>query len=100
MGPGCAIADLCSGPTLPSAASAEHGSYLGISCRHWGRRATAEDDPRQIWPSQQAGPLGPFRLAKMIAEEGNYLSVQILVKGNAIKVRSVRTGREWRQPQP
>src|SRR5258708_39442653 len=23
------------GPTLPSAASAEHGSYLGISCRQW-----------------------------------------------------------------
>jgi hypothetical protein len=33
-------------PTLPSAASAGHGSYLGISCRHWGRRATAEDDPK------------------------------------------------------
>ena len=23
------------GPTLPSAASVGHGSYLGISCRHW-----------------------------------------------------------------
>src|SRR6266849_2139730 len=34
------------GPTLPSAASAGHGSYLGISCRHWGRRTTAEDDPK------------------------------------------------------
>jgi hypothetical protein len=22
-----------------------HGSYLGISCRHCGRRTTAEDDP-------------------------------------------------------
>src|SRR6266699_7226735 len=32
-------------PRLPSAASAGHGSYLGISCRHWGCRATAEDDP-------------------------------------------------------
>src|SRR6266849_6435052 len=35
------------GPTLPSAASAGDGSYLGISCRHWGRRATAEDDPKR-----------------------------------------------------
>src|SRR5258708_32758806 len=33
------------GPTLPSAASERHGSYLGISCRQWGRRTTAEDDP-------------------------------------------------------
>jgi hypothetical protein len=33
------------GPTLPSAVSAGHGSYLRISCRHWGRRTTAEDDP-------------------------------------------------------
>src|SRR5260370_31113168 len=32
-------------PRRPSAASAGHGSYLGISCRHWGWRATAEDDP-------------------------------------------------------
>jgi hypothetical protein len=24
-----------------------HGSYLGISCRHLGRRTTAEDDPQQ-----------------------------------------------------
>src|SRR6266446_9314424 len=34
------------GPTLPSAASAGHGSYLGISCRHWGQHTTAEDDPK------------------------------------------------------
>src|SRR6266481_8973885 len=34
------------GPSLPSAASAAHGSHLGISCRHWGRRATAEFDPK------------------------------------------------------
>src|SRR5712692_7265651 len=33
------------GPTLPSSASAGHGSYLGISCRHWGRRTMAENDP-------------------------------------------------------
>src|SRR5258708_27692753 len=33
-------------PTLPSAASAGHGSYLGISCRQWGWRTTAEDDPQ------------------------------------------------------
>ena len=32
-------------PTLPSTASAGHGSYLGISCRQRGRRMTAEDDP-------------------------------------------------------
>src|SRR5258708_16852928 len=31
------------GPTLPSAASAEPGSYRGISCRQWGQRTTAED---------------------------------------------------------
>jgi len=24
---------------------AGRGSYLRISCRHWGRRTTAEDDP-------------------------------------------------------
>jgi hypothetical protein len=35
------------GPTLPSAASAGYGSCLGISCRHWGRRTTAEDDSEQ-----------------------------------------------------
>jgi hypothetical protein len=35
------------GPTLPSAAPAEHGSYLGISCRQVGRRTTAEDDPER-----------------------------------------------------
>src|SRR5258707_7303784 len=35
------------GPSLPSAASAWNGSYLGISCRHRGWRAMAEDDPEQ-----------------------------------------------------
>src|SRR5262249_11298590 len=35
------------GPTLPSAAFSAHGSYLGISCRHWGRRATAEFGPQR-----------------------------------------------------
>jgi|SRR5712671_3847634 len=42
-----------SGPSLPSPAPAGHGSYRGISCRHWGRRTTAEDDPKQTecpWP--------------------------------------------------
>jgi len=29
-------------PTLPSTASAGHGSYLGISCRQWGWRTTAD----------------------------------------------------------
>ena len=34
------------GPRPPSSASAWNGSYLRISCRHWGRRTTAEDDPK------------------------------------------------------
>jgi hypothetical protein len=34
-----------SDPTLPSAAPAEHGSYLGISCRQLRWCITAEDDP-------------------------------------------------------
>jgi len=33
------------GPTLSSRRSIGHGSYLGISCRHWGPRVTAEDGP-------------------------------------------------------
>jgi hypothetical protein len=33
------------GPTLPSVASAGHGGYLGISCRQWGWRSTAESGP-------------------------------------------------------
>src|SRR6267154_3627311 len=33
------------GPTLPSAASAGHGSYLGISCRDQRSCTTVEDDP-------------------------------------------------------
>src|SRR5258708_38116103 len=41
------------GPTLPSAASAGHGSYLGISCRHCRQRTTAEDDP---YPSFATAP--------------------------------------------
>src|SRR5258707_15332892 len=32
------------GPRLPSAASAEHRSYLGISCRHRRSCTTVEDD--------------------------------------------------------
>jgi hypothetical protein len=39
------LGDARPGPTLSSPASAGHGSYLGISCRQWGRRATAENDP-------------------------------------------------------
>jgi len=34
------------GPSLSSPASAWNGSYLGISCHLWGRRTTAEDDPK------------------------------------------------------
>jgi hypothetical protein len=33
------------GPTLPSAASAGHGSYLGISCRQRRCGTTGENDP-------------------------------------------------------
>jgi hypothetical protein len=37
------------GPTLPSAASAAHGSYLRISCRQWVWRTTVKDDPARIF---------------------------------------------------
>src|SRR2546428_1516534 len=33
------------GPTPPSSASAQNGSYLGISCRQYRCGITAEDDP-------------------------------------------------------
>src|SRR5215470_10374066 len=41
---GCAVWSV-PGPTLPSAASAGHGSYLGISCRQLRSGITAEVDP-------------------------------------------------------
>jgi len=28
---------------------AGRGSYLRISCRHWGRRTTGEDDPQETF---------------------------------------------------
>jgi len=41
----CGLLTAGSGPTLPSSASARHGSYLGISCRQLRCGITAEDDP-------------------------------------------------------
>jgi hypothetical protein len=40
----CTPESVC-GPTLPSAASAGHGGYLGVSCRQRRWSTTAEDDP-------------------------------------------------------
>ncbi len=38
------VRETACGPTLPSSAPARGGSYLGRSCRHWGRRAMAGSD--------------------------------------------------------
>jgi hypothetical protein len=51
------------GPTLPSAASAGHGSYLGISCRHWGWRTAAESDPMVIRQMTSCDLSKPRRMA-------------------------------------
>jgi hypothetical protein len=40
------------GPTLPSAASAGHGSYQGISCRQRRSWTTVEDDPERTQPTR------------------------------------------------
>ena len=40
------------GPTLPSAASAGHGSYQGISCRQRRSYTTVEDDPDRTRPAE------------------------------------------------
>src|SRR5712671_7153688 len=48
---------------LPSPAPGRHGSYLGISCRQWGRRTTAEDDPKSP-PEGQSG-LRPANLTTL-----------------------------------